>query len=347
MLNNATNFKLPLLTGKIVKGVVEDNNDPLHMGRLKVRVDGLHSIKMLTEDLPWVMSLEYFSNSNQQGNLHIPDLNSPCWLIFPGDDIYSGIYLGCLPNIKEELLEDYPNSYGSIDRSGSLFLANTNTDNYTFQHVSGTTFNIDAKGNVKIQVANNQVNMESGIAENPEGISIEVIGNVELKANQLIDIECVDLKVKASNSIEFNSGNSMNLSSQTFTQNANSYTLNCSNYNLSTSSYTLQSSGNITSVSGGSYTIGGSSVSVNGLPFQIATITVIDTLPIGTAVFHSWMYACFGPAAEGAAPAIVPPPASPTAPEITNIENAQLEPQPARTRQAYKGESTTSLTQGI
>ena len=64
MLNNATNFKLPLLTGKIVKGVVEDNNDPLHMGRLKVRVDGLHSIKMLTEDLPWVMSLEYFSNSN-------------------------------------------------------------------------------------------------------------------------------------------------------------------------------------------------------------------------------------------------------------------------------------------
>ena len=63
MLNNATNFKLPLLTGKIVKGVVEDNHDPLHMGRLKVRVDGLHSIKMLTEDLPWVMSLEYFSNS--------------------------------------------------------------------------------------------------------------------------------------------------------------------------------------------------------------------------------------------------------------------------------------------
>ena len=87
--------------------------------------------------------------------------------MFVDDNIYNGLYLGCLPNVTDELLTDYPNSYGYIDRSGSLFVANTNTDNYMFQHVSGTTFLVDAKGNLKIQVANNQVNM-NGTAENPK-----------------------------------------------------------------------------------------------------------------------------------------------------------------------------------
>jgi len=36
-------------------GVVEDNNDPKYLGRVRVRIQGTHSSKISTGDLPWAM----------------------------------------------------------------------------------------------------------------------------------------------------------------------------------------------------------------------------------------------------------------------------------------------------
>lgn len=327
MLNNTNDFKLPLLTGKIVNGIVEENNDPLHFGRIKVRVENLHSEKMKTEDLPWVMSLNYTSAVKLQGGLKLPDIGSKCWVLYTSDDLYSGIYVGCLPNITEDFLQHYPNTYGFIDRSGTLFLVDTETDNYTFYHVSGTTLTVDAKGQVRLQVANNQVNPD-GLANNPQPLSLEVVGNVDLTSSENVSITCKQFNLKASNGVNIDASTNLNISSNNATENYSSLTQNIGSYTISASSYTLQSGGVLTVTGGGALTLGGTSVQLNGLSF--APTQIIDT---NMSAQIPWSFNCFGAASTGSAPPAVPPSVSPTSPSVNTVNTPNITPPNPRERQ--------------
>lgn len=327
MLNNTNDFKLPLLTGKIVNGIVEDNNDPLHLGRIKVRVVNLHSNDMQTEDLPWVMSLNYTSAVKLQGGLKLPDIGSKCWVVYASDDLYSGVYLGCLPNITDEFLEHYPNTYGFIDRSGTLFLVDTDTDNYVFYHVSGTTVTVDAKGQIRVQVANNQVN-QNGKAESPQPLSIEVVGNVQLKTTETISMECKNFNVKASDSVSIESGKQISVSSDKGTYDYSTVTQKISNYTLSSSSCTIQASGSLTVEGGSSLTLGGGTAKLNGLTFMPTQI--IDT---NLTAQIPWGFNCFGQAVNGSAPPATPPSVSPQPPVIQTVNTPDITPPPQRERQ--------------
>lgn len=56
-------------------GVVEDVNDPLFLGRCKVRVLGSHSAKKVdisTEDLPWAMPIQPITSAGRSGKGHSP-----------------------------------------------------------------------------------------------------------------------------------------------------------------------------------------------------------------------------------------------------------------------------------
>lgn len=190
MLNNSIDFQSQSLFGKIVTGVVVDNNDPMHYGRLKVRVPDLLPAQLEDQYLPWVESWQFRSSVNGQCNINVPDIGSNCRILYMSDDVYNGVYISGLPNLSEEFLEDYPNTYGYIDRSGSLFLANTKTDTYTIYHVTGTKLTLEGNGHCTIQVAST----EAGPA-----LDIQVIGNTNITCQEDINIKGRNINMESNN----------------------------------------------------------------------------------------------------------------------------------------------------
>ncbi len=59
--------------GKLYAGIVEDRNDPMSIGRVRVRVFGLHSEDkgaLPTQDLPWA----YLLSPTNSASLPVPCL---------------------------------------------------------------------------------------------------------------------------------------------------------------------------------------------------------------------------------------------------------------------------------
>ena len=188
MLNNATDFRSPVLSGKIVIGTVTSNNDPLRLGRFKARVDYLHPTSIADEDLPWIIKFSGFGNTGNIGNTNPPAVGSKVAIFYPTDDLYSGIYFGCLENVKLELLDDYPNSYGFIDQAGTLFLGNTSTGYYTVYHVSGSKVTFESNGDTMVQAAGN--------------FSLQAAGTIDLVAGQGINLNSGSISIKSSGKLE-------------------------------------------------------------------------------------------------------------------------------------------------
>lgn len=93
-------------------GVVEDRNDPLKIGRVKVRFYGVHTddlSKLKTEQLPWATVVQSpMSTSNSGKGGPITGIIEGTWVI--GFFIDEGFYqkpmvLGCIPGIPQEEAE--------------------------------------------------------------------------------------------------------------------------------------------------------------------------------------------------------------------------------------------------
>lgn len=312
MLNQTRELKQQSLFGKIVKGKVISNDDPLHYGRVKIRIDSLHPQNLEDSNLPWVAAFNFSGGVNGQGSIQVPDVGSICWVIFPTNDLYSGCYLGALPNVSGELLEDYPNTYGRIDRSGNLFLINTEKDTVKFYHVSGTNISIDGSGHTKIQIANYSSSNPKADSSNSPGISIEVFGNVDLKCNEDVKFSCKNFQVDASQNMTLNA-KTLNLSSMGAISIVSGAALTA----YGTASAAV-SSGGVVSVIGTQGNFGGTGSTFDGHAIGLYKTDVTQT-----------PFMAFNPA--GAPP--TPPSASPASLPIISLQ----EPTP-RTREAYKGE---------
>lgn len=96
------------------EGMVEDNNDPEKMGRLKIRIFGIHtheknngdefqSIK--TEDLPWAeMAGQIGAVSDDYGTWNIPEVGTPVWCFFRDETGFKQfpVYFATIPKIIKE-----------------------------------------------------------------------------------------------------------------------------------------------------------------------------------------------------------------------------------------------------
>lgn len=271
MLNNAKDFTAPILTGQIATGIVVSNADPLHLGRIKVRISELHPQNLEDQYLPWVESWQFRSSVNGQGNINVPDIGSKCRVMFPSDDMYSGIYITGIPNVSQELLEDYPNTYGFIDRSGSLICANTDKDVYTLYHVSGTKLTIDGKGNCILQATGSG----SGESLSDSQLNIQVVGNASIQVQDVLNIAAKEINMSA-----------------------NKINVNSSSYNNNSNGTTLQSGGAFKINAGSSLDLTGSPV-LDGKAFGIHK----DTCE-GSIIEQFYAFSIAGSPSKGSAPSI-------------------------------------------
>ena len=84
------------------KGVVEDRNDPIFLGRVRVRIFGWHTenkIELPTEDLPWAMPSLPIDNGRNSVGLKEGDW---CWGFFlDGQEAQYPVVVGFMPGIDE------------------------------------------------------------------------------------------------------------------------------------------------------------------------------------------------------------------------------------------------------
>lgn len=79
----------------LYRGVVEDNIDPEHLGRCKIRVPSVHgSLNYPVRMLPWARPLVLSPVKNERGSVNLPDKGDIVWVLFEGANKEFPIYLG-------------------------------------------------------------------------------------------------------------------------------------------------------------------------------------------------------------------------------------------------------------
>lgn len=158
-------------SSKKFPGKVVDNNDPLKLGRCRIKVYGVFDT-VPESDLPWAIPQFSFVGSSV-GNFIVPPEGSIIWVHFDDGEITSPIYStkvldsGNLPSNRDE---DYPNTivFFELD-DGDVFKHNKTTRETFYQHNSGTILKIDAVGNVTLD-ATGIVNVNAPIIQTPAGV---------------------------------------------------------------------------------------------------------------------------------------------------------------------------------
>ena len=101
-------------------GVVEDIHDPLMIGRVRVRIIGIHSPEraiLPTHDLPWAMCLNTTAQISGVGNTGCQYLAGSWCLCIAMDEAWQTIVLiGAFPGVPQDLQSTYDISNNSIAR---------------------------------------------------------------------------------------------------------------------------------------------------------------------------------------------------------------------------------------
>lgn len=89
------------------RGVVEDNNDPLKQGRVRVRILGIHSplvTEMKTEKLPWAEQANSLFNSGESGLgvSTIPQHGNWVWVFFERGEHTKPVYFAGIKGQTDE-----------------------------------------------------------------------------------------------------------------------------------------------------------------------------------------------------------------------------------------------------
>jgi len=167
-------------------GNVEDNIDPMKLGRLKVRTALWDNVP--TIDIPWAYpSLPYFlGNSRDAIMFSIPEVGSQVTVFYPTQDKYAPAYKGAELNEGNKCTffdDDYQDNFGWYAK-GNFLKVNKVTKETTFQHSSTTNIKIVEDGSTSLNLPNgtvvelgidNSINIESG---NGSKFLIDILGNI-------------------------------------------------------------------------------------------------------------------------------------------------------------------------
>lgn len=93
--------------GGLYRGVIEDDNDPLRIDRVRVRVFGMHThdkAQLPTSGLPWaeVFGDLSFGLTSGVGTSRVPVNGTHVWVMFENQDPQKPVVIGSIPGIKTQ-----------------------------------------------------------------------------------------------------------------------------------------------------------------------------------------------------------------------------------------------------
>lgn len=180
--------------GKIVPGVVIENDDPKKIMRCRVRVAVLHR-DVPDADVPWALPMNLSGQVGLSGGgagiISVPVVGAKVALMFMDDSLEHPAYISWRAekssDIPAELLVDYPDAWGFIDGGGNLLLVNNKTGQVKFHHNTGTLIDLQADGDVAVTTKKDltlHVNGTTNIAASGQ-INIHSGAKVDIRAGRV------------------------------------------------------------------------------------------------------------------------------------------------------------------
>lgn len=154
----------------IYRGVVMDINDPLKLGRCKIRVPSIHGNLQGSDInlLPWARYISPLPTGSNKGMYILPEINDVVWLFFEGGDKSYPVYIGSSYGVVNEQNEapisdnDDINStevlYSSKDTNGFRASIRKDSKSLTIEF-GGSYISIDPNGDINI-VSNGNINLK-------------------------------------------------------------------------------------------------------------------------------------------------------------------------------------------
>lgn len=206
---NSLNAQLPVEDkgNRLYKGVVVDNNDPLHLDRIKVSIPELIDPEL--GETPWIFPIKncMFGQGKGYGQFGPPPIGAVVIVELQGQDVNFAYYSGYLLDKQNTVQDLQPGQYRTVDPSGSVLNIDTINNTFDYNHISGVVFHIE-NGTLSImtnQHINMQVNGDTSITTQGQtdissqgNVNINSQGQTAIKASGNINAECSTFDVKAS-----------------------------------------------------------------------------------------------------------------------------------------------------
>ena len=125
------------------RATILDNNDPLKMGRVRATIPGIFE-EADKDKLPWiyVRSPHDHNGNPKEANISIPRIGATINVEFHGGSPYHGTYSDTYRsknNVNNTPFENnYPNVYGTVDRTGNSHIHDMVAGTNVYSHVAKT-----------------------------------------------------------------------------------------------------------------------------------------------------------------------------------------------------------------
>lgn len=181
-------------TGKVI-----DNDDKLHLGRVKIRIVGFYN-EIADAAIPWAMpESTYFGSS--KGNFTVPPIGTIVRGYFDNGDDQKPIYTAIAPalsnyatsdlltNPEEEF--DYPNIVTLFNTDeGERATINRSNGEMHIVHRTGTTITITSTGEIRVEtnaIKSRVVNKGAGGLDGV-GLNLSIAGPVNIAAERDVTV---------------------------------------------------------------------------------------------------------------------------------------------------------------
>lgn len=134
-------------------GTVVDNNDPLHLNRIRVSIPEIFDPTLC--ELPWCLPAKQsiFGQGKGYGVYGVPAINSKVMILLQRNDPNYPVYISSLmlhDSTGQSAGYDTPNKYGFVDPSGNKLFVDMEAGDWQFTHSSGASVHINKDNHISV-----------------------------------------------------------------------------------------------------------------------------------------------------------------------------------------------------